>query len=233
MVKKKKAAKKKRKLTKNRTQKGKAKRGSYDWEILKRRFFAHEWKTIDEMCAREKIPTSTAYKACTGWLAERQQLDNETAARVYELIVQDRVKLIRDMDARQYQMAVDLQVKAGNHLLGKVKDKKTGLMVEREFTSDQVALAALRIGASLEQSLLLRRAPSAGDEPPPAPGAGALFTGPNLFLAGGGATPELKARIRELRDEDLVAIIDATESDEPGTKKASGSGDEGKAPGAR
>lgn len=232
MAKKKKAAKKKRKLTKKRTKTRKARRGSYDWEILKRRFFAREWRTIEEMCARLHIPPSTAYKACTGWIDERQQMDNEAAARVYELIVQDRVKLIRDMDARQYQMAVALQLKAGNQLIGKIRDKKTGQMVDGEFSSQAVALAAFRMGAALEQSLLLRRAAPTGDEPPAAPGTGALFTGPNLFMAGGSASPELKARIRELRDEDLVAILDATEPDEPGIKKIGGNGAPGKATGA-
>lgn len=215
----------KRKAQPPRSKKGKRRK---DWEDLRRRFMAGEWQTLDEMAEKEHLSLSTVYKHSGGktgghnWNEQRKEIDRQAYGRVEELIIEDRASAIREMERRHLDDAKRLYFKAVNHLLGKVRDKKSGQLVDREFETEGQALAAMRLAMAAEQGLLLRKRD---------PDAAPTFNANNMLVLG--ANPSevgVQRALRELSPADLQAIIESKDVDGPGKpKKTGGKGDAGAA----
>ena len=205
------------------------KKWGHDWVDLKKRFFAHEWPNVREMAKVLKMSEATIHVKGAGWHTERKARDEEisieTLERSKELVIQDRVTMIRDMQRRQLATAIKLQEKGSRRLTGKVIDSVSGLEVEREYDNDALAIQALRLGVQMEQSILLK-----GMEPGDLPAAGVLGLGGMMAPMGAAAETQLKLApgrmLKEYSSEELQNFLNSPDAldDQGGPKKTSGPG---------
>jgi len=179
---------------------------------------AREWVTLQQMGEEEGITENTLRQATRGWDTERRAADAAAEPIKNEIFINDYAQMRADMMKRQMAMALALQAKGINHLLGKVRDKKTGRLVERPFTSESIALGAARLGISVEQSLLR----SAGL--PTAGMAGAL--GPIIDVDG--TDDSYRTQLRTITDPQqllqYLKSLDDDADDEPEEKNNKGRG---------
>ena len=202
-----------------------SKQYKYDWKQIEGRFMAHEWTDYGQMSAMLQIPKSVVYKNCSGWHTKREELDDRALHQMEDRLVEDRATMILDMNKRQLAIARRLQAKAARRLLRKKLDPISGEEREVDFENDSLAIQALRLGASMEQGLLMR-AMVGGDQQP----GSMTFNGPAVLLAGGPAAlgsmaqDDVQRRLAEFSPEALQNFLMSPDDDSEGTKKAGGPG---------
>lgn len=128
-------------------------RKKHDWVKLEQEWLAGKYLDLKEMAKKNKISYEMVQKASSQrkWKDKRKRIDDEAQERGTQMIIESRAEKIAASDERALKIADKLvEMGAARFIDHKTGELKANLILE----SDATAIAAIKTGISIEQSIL-------------------------------------------------------------------------------
>lgn len=126
----------------------------HDWVKLEQAFLAGKYLNLKDMAKKTNITYRMIQKMSSQrkWTDKRKRIDDEVQERGTQLMIESRAEKIAASDERALKIAEKLVVIGASRFLDKDGSIKKNLVLE----SDYAAIAAIKTGIHIEQSILKR-----------------------------------------------------------------------------